>query len=140
MSAWRNAIAVWALLAACSAQAETQASSLNAGTQANEKHPSRDTIEASIERGSVAFQHYCSLCHGVTAEGNGRAAKLYTPRPTNLRKTDKNATYIDLIIRRGGAAIGRATFMPPWNDELTDEQIRDLVSYIGSISSAHVPK
>lgn len=135
-----SAMVAWALLAACAAQAEIPAVSPNAGTQAQDTHPARDTIEASVERGAVAFQHYCSLCHGVTADGNGRAAKLYTPRPGNLNKTDKNATYVDLIIRRGGGAIGRSPFMPPWNDELTEEQIRDLVNYIGSISSAYAPK
>ena len=130
----------WLLLAAGAAQAETPAESTNAATVASAAGPVRDGTEASIERGAIAFQHYCSLCHGATAEGNGRAAKLYTPRPANLSKTDKNAAYIDLIVRRGGGALGRSSFMPPWSDELTDEQIRDLVNYIGSISSAYTPR
>ncbi len=138
MNKCRSAIALLAFLATCAAQAQSQVGSRV--TPANEMHPARDSIEASIERGVVAFQHYCSLCHGATAEGNGRAAKLYTPRPANLLKTDRNAAYIDLILRRGGAAMGRSQFMPPWGDELTEEQIRDLVNYIRSISSTDAPK
>jgi mono/diheme cytochrome c family protein len=137
---WRRAVGTLALLAACAAQSQTQLASRVTGAPTNETHPARDTLGTSIERGAIAFQHYCSLCHGVTAEGNGRAAKLYTPRPANLRKTDKEASYIDLIVRRGGAAIGRSQFMPPWDNELTDEQIRDLVNYIQSISAAAPPK
>jgi mono/diheme cytochrome c family protein len=135
---WRSAIGTLAFMASCAA--ETQTASLTAKPSAPEMHPARDTLETSIERGAIAFQHYCSLCHGVTGEGNGRAAKLYTPRPANLQKTDKEASYIDLIVRRGGAAIGRSQFMPPWDNELTDEQIRDLVNYIQSISAATPPK
>ena len=106
-----------------------------AGIAADEVFPPRDTLEASIQRGGIAFQHYCSLCHGATGAGNGRAARLYNPPPANLLKTDKDGVYIDLIVRRGGAAIGRSEFMPPWDKELTDEQVRDLVNYIRSISS-----
>ena len=135
----RNAFAIVAFLAACEGQAQTQVAS-RPSPAANELHSGRNTPEASVERGFVAFQHYCSLCHGVTAEGNGRAAKLYTPRPANLLKTDKQPAYIDLIIRRGGAAIGRSQYMPPWDNELTDEQIRDLVNYIRSISLPVAPK
>jgi mono/diheme cytochrome c family protein len=139
---WRSVITTLAFLAACAAQgqAQMQTASRAASAPANEMHPARDTIETSIERGAIAFQHYCSLCHGVTAEGNGRAAKLYTPRPANLLKTDKDAAYVNLIVRRGGAAVGRSPFMPPWDSELTEEQIRDLVNYIQSIRSPNPAK
>ena len=35
-------------------------------------------------RGSIAFRTYCVLCHGTAGKGDGRAAKMYTPRPANL--------------------------------------------------------
>lgn len=98
--------------------------------------PHVDTIEASVFRGDIVFKNYCILCHGVKADGTGRAAKLYTPKPANLVLSDKNDAYKELIIRQGGAAIGRSEFMPPWDKELTKEQIGDVVAYLHSINRA----
>lgn len=94
----------------------------------------KDSAEAAIFRGGLVYSNYCVTCHGINADGNGRAARIYTPRPANLRTSDKNDAYLALIIRKGGAAIGRSEFMPTWEAELTDEQIRDLVGYLRSIS------
>ena len=99
-----------------------------AGTGADELEDAR-----SVHRGGLVFLHYCANCHGITADGNGRAAKLYNPKPANLQKSDKNDAYKELIIRRGGGALGRSSFMPPWGEELTNEQIKDVVTFLHSI-------
>jgi mono/diheme cytochrome c family protein len=93
----------------------------------------RDSKDAAQFRGGLVFASYCVTCHGINADGNGRAARLYDPRPANLRATDKNDAYIELIVRRGGEAIGRSAKMPPWGEELTNEQIHDVVAFIRSI-------
>lgn len=96
----------------------------------------KDSADAAVFRGGLVFANYCVTCHGINADGNGRAARLYTPRPANLRTSDKNDDYMGLIIRKGGGAIGRSEFMPTWEAELTDEQIHDLVGYLRSINTA----
>ncbi|RYF18783.1 MAG: cytochrome c [Comamonadaceae bacterium] len=95
----------------------------------------RDGPDAATFRGSLVFFNYCVTCHGPGADGNGRAARLYDPRPANLRASDKNAAYMQLIIRRGGKAMGRSEFMPPWGEELTEEQIADVTAYLQSINA-----
>ncbi len=95
--------------------------------------PNWNTPEAEIFRGNIVFNNYCVLCHGIKADGTGRAAKLYRPRPANLVLSDKNDQYKELIVRQGGAALGRSEFMPPWGNELTDEQITDVIGYLRSI-------
>lgn len=100
---------------------------------AQPSYPAASTPEAAIYRGSIVFQHYCVLCHGAKADGKGRAAKLYQPKPADLVHTDKNVQYIELIVRKGGSAVGRSQFMPPWGEELTEEQIGDVVAYIESL-------
>ena len=95
----------------------------------------RDGEDAIVFRGSLVFLNYCVTCHGPNADGNGRAARLYDPRPANLRASDKNAAYMRLMVRRGGKAMGRSEFMPPWGEELTDEQVDDVVSYLQSINA-----
>lgn len=94
----------------------------------------RDTRDAAIFRGALVFANYCVTCHGIHADGNGRAARLYNPRPANLRLSDKNDGYLGLIVKLGGEAMGRSPFMPPWGAELTEEQMRDLVAYVRSLN------
>ena len=95
----------------------------------------RDSVDASNFRGGLVYANYCVTCHGMNADGNGRAARLYNPKPANLRTSDKNNDYFGLIIRQGGAALARSEFMPSWDAELTGEQISDLVSYLRSINT-----
>ena len=96
----------------------------------------RDSVDAATFRGGLVFANYCVTCHGINADGNGRAARLYNPKPANLRMSDKNNAYFGLIIAKGGAALGRSEFMPAWGAELTDEQVHDLVEYLRSINAA----
>lgn len=95
----------------------------------------KDSRDAGVFRGGLVFANYCVTCHGFNADGNGRAARLYNPKPANLRMSDKNDAYFGLIIRLGGEAMGRSPFMPPWGAELTDEQTNDLVVYLRSINA-----
>jgi len=96
----------------------------------------KNSVDASVFRGGLVFANYCVTCHGVNADGNGRAARLYDPRPSNLRMSEKNDAYIGLIVQRGGEALGRSPKMPPWGEELTDEQVRDVVSFVRSVNVA----
>lgn len=101
----------------------------------------RAADEVAVERyrdvrGAIVFRTYCVLCHGPNADGQGRAAASYTPRPANLVASKASDRAKEQIIRRGGAAVGRSPFMPPWEHELTPEQIRDVVYYLRVISEA----
>jgi mono/diheme cytochrome c family protein len=96
----------------------------------------KDSVDAATFRGGLVFANYCVTCHGINADGNGRAARLYNPKPANLRTSDKNDSYFGLIVRKGGAVLGRSEFMPSWDAELTNEQITDLVAYLRSINAA----
>ena len=95
----------------------------------------RDSADAAAFRGGLVYANYCVTCHGMNADGNGRAARLYTPRPANLRATDKNDAYLALIVRLGGEKLGRSPKMPPWGEELTEEQMRDVVAFVRSVSA-----
>lgn len=128
----RTAAVLLAALAAAGGQAQAQAPSHPPDAQG--ALLPRDSREAAIFRGGLVFANYCVTCHGINADGNGRAARLYNPKPANLRVSDKNDAYFKLIIQLGGQAMGRSEFMPPWGAELTNEQMNDLVSYIRSIN------
>ena len=99
----------------------------------------RDTADAAVVRGSIVFRTYCVLCHGTGGHGDGRAAKMYTPRPANLTISPFNDAYKEMIIRGGGASVGRSSFMPPWGDELTDEQLHDLIAFLRELRKTGKP-
>lgn len=93
----------------------------------------KDTKEASVIRGRSVYQAYCVLCHGAEGKGDGRAAKLHTPRPFNLTMSAAPRDYISQVIVKGGEAIGRGKGMPPWGEQLTQEQLNDTLNYLFSI-------
>ena len=126
--------AIAAFVVCTSAYGEDDKSSASAASD----YPKKNSSEAAIHRGSIVFRHYCELCHGAKADGSGRAAKLYNPKPANLVTSDKNDAYKEMIIRRGGQFMGRSEFMPPWGNELTDEQVTDVVAFLRSIRSPKV--
>jgi mono/diheme cytochrome c family protein len=131
-------LALLAGLLALGPQANAQLSNAYAQVVTATARPlmARDGADATAFRGSLVFFNYCVTCHGPNADGNGRAARLYDPRPANLRASDKTEAYMKLIVRNGGKSIGRSEFMPPWGEELTDEQISDVVAYLQSINNA----
>jgi cytochrome c oxidase cbb3-type subunit 3 len=90
-------------------------------------------LAAPEKRGQVVFKTNCVLCHGLKGDGNGRAAKLYDPPPADLTHSDKNDQYKEMIIRLGGEAMGRSPFMPIWGEQLSDQEIRDVVAYLRTI-------
>ena len=107
--------------------------SLLGAIPAHGKDIQKESVEAAAIRGSIVFGTYCVLCHGEDATGSGSAAKLYQPRPANLTISPFPDEYKELIIRKGGVAVGRSKFMPPWGGQLTDKQIKDVVAYLGTL-------
>ena len=92
-----------------------------------------NVIADEIKRGEVVYKSNCILCHGVNGDGKGRAAKLYNPPPADLTHSDKNDDYKMMIIRMGGKAMGRSEVMPPWEGQISDQEINDLLKYLRSI-------
>jgi len=94
----------------------------------------RTTQDASVVRGSIVFKTYCILCHGANGEGDGRASKIHDPKPANLTLSFLNDAQKEIIIRQGGASVGRSAVMPAWGEHLTTEQITDVVAYLRKIN------
>jgi cytochrome c oxidase cbb3-type subunit III len=79
-------------------------------------------------RGGIVFKNYCVLCHGERGDGVARAAKLYAG--INLAIRPRTLGYYNKIVRKGGVAVGASPSMPPWQDELSNEQVGDVLSYL----------
>ena len=90
-------------------------------------------IGKAVWRGQVVFKTNCILCHGVKADGTGRASVLFDPPPANLTLSDKNDEYKTMIITLGGAAMGRSPVMPVWGEQLQPQEIEDVVAYLKTV-------
>lgn len=90
-------------------------------------------VNDPVERGRVVFMTNCILCHGVKANGKGRASVMYDPKPADLTRSDKNDTYKKMIITMGGEAMGRSKVMPQWGLQLKEQEIDDVIAYLRTI-------
>ena len=79
-------------------------------------------------RGSLVYKTYCVLCHGEKGDGTGRMMAIHQNLPLAISK--QSSEYYKTIVLDGGPAVGRSQFMPAWRDELTEEQVNDLVMYL----------
>ena len=123
MKFWKSAVSV--LLAQCLFMAVAYATDSRMDAEREMSKP--------IVRGGIVFKNYCKLCHGEIGNGEARAAKLHGDIPLDIG--ERSSEYFEKIIRQGGMAVGRSQFMPPWQDELSDEQLMDVVAYLSVITS-----
>ena len=82
------------------------------------------------------YYRSCVECHGRDGRGSWRAA-LFLLRPGNLaspRVAAESDRYLFDIIKHGGSPIGRPG-MPAFGYHLSDDDIRELVKYIRTLST-----
>ncbi|MCZ8157836.1 MAG: cytochrome c [Leptospira sp.] len=102
--------------------------------------PSKE--ELAIQAGKETYMTYCALCHGHEGDGQGKLAIGKMPAPANLTLSAIPDSSKREIILKGGEAVGRSPYMPPWGQEFNEKQVDDLLAYLGSINkikSKHSP-
>jgi mono/diheme cytochrome c family protein len=92
----------------------------------------------SAAEGKKLYTTYCSSCHGETGKGDGTAAVSLPVKPADhtsgAAMNQLNDKFLLDIISKGGAAVGKSSFMPPWGGALNEKQIRDVVAYIRTLA------
>lgn len=87
--------------------------------------------EQSIFAGRDIYETRCVLCHGASGKGDGRMSKIIkSPPPFNLTLSRLPKEYLIDIVTKGGEGMKRSGQMPPWGDQLTQEEIGHVVDYI----------
>jgi cytochrome c oxidase cbb3-type subunit 3 len=86
-----------------------------------------------LQQGETVFKSRCVVCHGVHADGKSNLAKLLSPPPANLRASKLSLQERTRIISKGGGAVGRSERMPTWEDELSPEELRAVIAYVGTL-------
>ena len=84
--------------------------------------------------GAKLYKRYCGGCHGEDGRGG---AHTFMPHVANLTAKD----YIEFIpdgflftvIAEGGVAVGKSGFMPAWRGTLSEQDIKDVITFIRTL-------
>ena len=93
----------------------------------------------SAAEGQKLYMTYCSSCHGDKGRGDGAAGKALPVKPADHTDGKLMSSFSDEflinIISKGGAVVGKSSFMPGWGGVLEENQLQDLLAYLRSIAS-----
>ncbi len=81
-------------------------------------------------RGAIVYKNYCALCHGHKGDGKARATKLYGEGNLVISMDKNPPEFYEKMIRYGGGSVGLSRYMPGWEDELSEEQLADVIEYL----------
>lgn len=91
-------------------------------------------LAGDADHGKVLYEIYCTQCHGMNGDGGGINVRDMSVQPRDHTdpvemgaRTDKELVK---VIKHGGKSIDKSVLMPAWDDNLSDEQIDDLVAYL----------
>src|SRR5918995_4403864 len=93
----------------------------------------------SAAEGQKLYTTYCSSCHGDKGRGDGAAGKALPVKPADHTDGKLMNSFSDeflmTIISKGGAAVGKSSFMPAWGGVLKENQLQDLLAYLRSVAT-----
>jgi len=127
------------ILVACAAGAQDK--------PAADKVPARRTVAAS---GKQTYTHYCALCHGVDAQGDGPAAFVPKTPPPDLTTLAKRHgwefpyEYVSDVLRFGTRIVAHGSSdMPIWgpifgsidnyDEAAVRKRVKDRSDYLASL-------
>jgi cytochrome c oxidase cbb3-type subunit III len=92
------------------------------------------TAQVDPQKGQEIFDQMCAGCHGYRGDGGEGHRGGFSPHVTTLANKaymdDLPDEYLVLIIKKGGAYMGKIATMPAWEHRLSDEEVRDIVAHI----------
>jgi mono/diheme cytochrome c family protein len=98
------------------------------------------------KEGKALYAYYCTHCHGPKGNGEGFNAMNLDPKPRD--HTDGNEAYMagrtneELFeaVSKGGAAISKSPYMPPFGAVLSEREIWMLVTHLRTLHKNDKPK
>jgi len=91
------------------------------------------TLQGNAKKGETIYQQHCVQCHGNSGDGLGRDVKDLIIPPTNfqaMKSRSKTDMELFLAIKHG------VLFSPMhgWQDRLSEQDMRDVLSYIRTLA------
>ncbi|MEZ5367199.1 MAG: multicopper oxidase domain-containing protein [Bryobacterales bacterium] len=90
--------------------------------------------EPDLSRGERIYKSLCTQCHGSTGNGWGINAPHMQVKPRNHTDYDEMISRTDAnlikVVTKGGVAINKSVLMPSWGNNLSDDDIKEVVTYL----------
>lgn len=92
-----------------------------------------------VRNGRIIYLEHCAPCHGKTGKGDGNYyASGLEPKPRNFTDTKYmrplKDEYLFEIISKGGAALGKSPFCPPWGATLKEEEkVWNIITFLKTL-------
>ncbi|MCK5167529.1 MAG: cytochrome c [Rhodospirillaceae bacterium] len=103
--------------------------------------PQADPTSAGAWSGGNAsgegnFMSVCASCHGYEGKGDGVLSEELDVKPRDLSNpklmTTKSDDHLFKVIKEGGASVGLSENMTPFNEQISDEEIKNVIAYLRS--------
>ena len=85
--------------------------------------------QGSLDKGKSVYTTHCLNCHGRMGKGDGPIGKMLIPPAANLTVLGKKSDQKLLTTIQDGRP---GTAMPSWKDNLSAQEIADVLSYVRS--------
>ena len=84
--------------------------------------------------GKEIFDQMCAGCHGTHGDGGEGHSGGFSPVISTLANKEYMSQvpdeYLVLVIKKGGAYMGKIAAMPAWETRLSDDDIKRVVAHI----------
>jgi cbb3-type cytochrome c oxidase subunit III len=102
-----------------------------AGWEETLQTPIPEPSPERLKKGAKLYQDNCALCHGSVGKGDGEAATVLDPRPTDLTRI-KNYKYghMELGVFRSSKYGIEGTGMAPWDGILSNDELWNITQYV----------
>lgn len=91
-------------------------------------------VPAIAETAADNYKLFCVQCHGTNMAGGGVNAKGLTVDPRDHTSAKDMSVLsdedIELVLRKGGMAVGKSSLMPPFARLFSEEEIVEMVQYL----------
>lgn len=88
----------------------------------------------------ATYTKLCAVCHGESGKGDGFNAFNLDPKPKSFSDSTLISRFTDeflyRVIAEGGEGVEQSASMPPYQYNLTEEEIRRLIEYVRVLSEA----
>jgi mono/diheme cytochrome c family protein len=96
--------------------------------------PATVSAQTAPVTGKEIFEQMCAGCHGTNGNGQEGTKSGFIPRIATLANKEYMASlpddYLRMVIKKGGAYMGKISAMPAWEHKFNDEQVDTLVAHI----------
>ena len=98
-----------------------------------------DPAKTDPAKGKKIYDQMCAGCHGFRGDGGEGHRGGFSPHVPTLANKEYMASvpddYLVMIVKKGGAYMGKMVTMPAWEKRLSDEEVLSIVAHMRTFTA-----